>query len=220
MHRTCYSFIKLAAAVSQVSVPLCAGPPQKREIAMNILTLFAPFVVGGLVVYVFKPFLGSYSAKKGENLATKEDIAQLTKITEGIKAQISDEVWDRQRQWEMKRDAVSDALRTLRELETSLISLHSVFSHPMVENALRIQSAAQFDACNTKYLHAKDFADLVVGKELPKHLAAYFQQVGAIAQEVLKGNPAYFTSERKSKLAEKYNKIAQEARKELNIQEH
>ena len=59
-----------------------------------------------LIVNVFKPFIGSYSAKKGENLATKEDIAQLTKIAEGIRAEISDKYWDRQKQWEMRRDAV------------------------------------------------------------------------------------------------------------------
>ena len=56
--------------------------------------------------------VGAYLKKKGENLATHEDIGKLveqvaavTKTTKEIEAKISDEVWGRQRLWEMKRDA-------------------------------------------------------------------------------------------------------------------
>jgi hypothetical protein len=86
---------------------------------MNVLNLLVglnSIILIFLVVNVFKPFIGSYAAKKGENLATKEDIAQLTKIAEGIKAKISDEVWDRQKQWEMKRDAIVDVIRAMTRL--------------------------------------------------------------------------------------------------------
>ncbi len=185
--------------------------------AFNLLGILVSFVLGCVAMYVLKPFLGTYSAKKGENLATKEDIAELTRIAEGIKAKISDDVWDRQKQWEMRRDAVSDAWRALRELEISLIELHSVFLLPICESSMRHRAREQFNSCNTRYLHAKDFADLIVGKEFPKYLAAYFQQVGIIANEILKENPGYFTSERMKELAEKSNEIVQEARNELNI---
>jgi hypothetical protein len=69
---------------------------------MNVLNLLVDLnsvILIVLVANVFKPFIGSYAARKGENLATKEDIAQLTKIAEGIRAEISDKVWDRQKQW-------------------------------------------------------------------------------------------------------------------------
>lgn len=49
-------------------------------------------------------FFGTYFKKKGENLATKEDIEELTRRTKEIEAKIDDQVWDRQRQWELTRD--------------------------------------------------------------------------------------------------------------------
>jgi hypothetical protein len=178
-----------------------------------------------LIVNVFKPFIGSYSAKKGENLATKEDIAQLTKIAEGIRAEISDKYWDRQKQWEMRRDAVYDAWGALCELGIILIKLRTAFSLAIPDSedlknsvlSFRYNAAAQFDACYVKYSHAKDLADMVVGKELPKHLAAYFQSVGIIANKIINGDTEYFTSERMKELAGIYKEILQEARKELNI---
>jgi hypothetical protein len=42
---------------------------------------------------------------------------------------ISDKVWNRQKQWEMKRDAVSDAWRALCELETSFMRKRNSMNH-------------------------------------------------------------------------------------------
>ena len=133
------------------------------------------FYLGAAIASLIGAFLGAFIRRIGEDFAAQQSIEKLTATVKNIKAAISDDVWDRQKQWEMRRDAVSDALRALRELETSLINLRSVFSCSIIENSLRYQASLQFEACNTRYLHAKDFADLVVGKELPKHLAAYFQ---------------------------------------------
>ena len=60
-------------------------------------------------------FIGSYLKKKGENLATQEDVQKLTTLVEEVKATISDRVWDRQKQWEMKRDAIFATLEALGE---------------------------------------------------------------------------------------------------------
>lgn len=69
-------------------------------------------------------YLGSYLKKKGENLATREDIEGLveqvsavTKATKEIEAKISSDVWDRQKQWELKRDLLLDAVKRMDELE-------------------------------------------------------------------------------------------------------
>ena len=101
---------------------------------MNVLNLLVGLnsvILVFVVVNVFKPFIGSYAAKKGENLATKQDIAQLTKIAEGIKAEISDKVWDRQKQWEMRRDVVFEMVRAHGELDGHAPnSLHSIHSCP------------------------------------------------------------------------------------------
>jgi hypothetical protein len=50
-------------------------------------------------------YFGSYAKKKGENLATKEDIAEVTRLTKDIESRISNEVWVDQRNWQAKRDA-------------------------------------------------------------------------------------------------------------------
>jgi hypothetical protein len=52
-------------------------------------------------------YFGAYLKKKGENLATHEDINKVlvqvratTQATKEIEAKISSEVWDRQKLWE------------------------------------------------------------------------------------------------------------------------
>ena len=178
------------------------------------------------------PYLKGYSEQVGQIRAMKENFdnlviqtRELTTITETIKGKISDDFWDRQEQWKLRRDAIADTWRNLQELETSLINLHSAFSCPIIGDekadflALKGRYAAskQFEACNTRFLHAKDFADLVIGKELPTYLSAYFKQVGGIAKEIINKNPGYYTSEQRKELADKYNLIRLESRKELNI---
>jgi hypothetical protein len=88
------------------------------------LTLLS-FLLGA----VLRPFLTEYSKKKGENLATHEDIDKLvnqvrlvTKTTEDIKAEISSGLWDRQRRWDMKREVLFEAARRLADIDDALLS--------------------------------------------------------------------------------------------------
>jgi hypothetical protein len=71
---------------------------------------------------------GAYLKKKGENLATKEDLSMLvtqmeavTKATKTIESEITDRSWDRQRHWEMKRDALIAALEPLTRADEMTI---------------------------------------------------------------------------------------------------
>jgi hypothetical protein len=77
-------------------------------------------------------FLVSYLKKKGENLATHEDIKILvdqvravTTATKEIEAKISSDVWDRQKRWEMKREVLFEITRRLGAMQDSLIGLNS-----------------------------------------------------------------------------------------------
>jgi hypothetical protein len=90
----------------------------------------ASFLSGGAGAY-----LGSYLKKKGENLATHEDIDELvdqvravTTTTKEIEAKISNQVWDRQKQWELKREVLFDAARRLPEIDSALLGLSTFWN--------------------------------------------------------------------------------------------
>ncbi len=58
-------------------------------------------------------FLASYVREKGKNLATKEDIDKITTATEAIKAEISSDMWVKQRRRELKLEAANTMNRLL-----------------------------------------------------------------------------------------------------------
>jgi hypothetical protein len=101
----------------------------------NDANLFA--YLGVAVASLIGAFLGAYFKRKGENLATHEDldnlvkqVAAVTETTENIKATISDDVWDRQEQWKLKRDSIQNAVIALHEMERALTEVNSCFAVP------------------------------------------------------------------------------------------
>jgi hypothetical protein len=101
----------------------------------NLLTL--QDVIVWLLITVGGSFAGAwfsaYLKKKGENLATQEDIGKLveqmsavTKATKDIEAKISSEVWDRQKRWELRREVLFEATRRLADIEDGLLSIDSL----------------------------------------------------------------------------------------------
>jgi hypothetical protein len=142
---------------------------------------------------------------------------------------ISDKVWNRQRQWEMRRDAISEAVRALGELEHALIDLHSSYSFPnsfpgsKLEDlktytaTMRHDKRTHFEECNTKYYRAMFVTDLIGGNQLKKQLSEYFQATGKAAALILHGDTSHFDIEMKKELAEKGKAVIEAARKELNI---
>jgi hypothetical protein len=72
----------------------------------------------------FLGFLAGYMKKKGETLATHEDIGKLvqqmsavTKATKDIEAKISSDVWYRQKRWELKRDILLEGIKRIAALD-------------------------------------------------------------------------------------------------------
>jgi hypothetical protein len=85
-----------------------------------------------LLAGAFGGYLTGYVRKKGENLATHEDIGKLTeqvaavtKTAKEIEAKISSDVWDRQKRWELKREVLSEATRKASQLNDTLRTLHT-----------------------------------------------------------------------------------------------
>ena len=85
-------------------------------------------------------YLGSYLKKKGENLATHEDVDKLvdqmtavTEATKKIEAKIFNDMWERQRKWEVKREALFEAMKELGNVEYGLVRLILAYTTPKVE---------------------------------------------------------------------------------------
>jgi hypothetical protein len=67
-------------------------------------------------------YIGAYLKKKGENLATHEDLDKLvvelkatTETTKSIEARISNDLWVSQKGWELKRDILMQWFRSAQE---------------------------------------------------------------------------------------------------------
>lgn len=85
-------------------------------VMLQILTLLG---IGG--IYFFKKYLFSYSSEKGKNLATKEDIEEITRKIENVKSEylieletvrieLSKSLHQKNELWIMKRNACFKAL--------------------------------------------------------------------------------------------------------------
>jgi hypothetical protein len=84
-----------------------------------------------------KAYLAAYLKRKAEDLATREALADLVKqveattaATKSIEAKISNEMWDRQGQWEMKRDLLFDAVRTVGDSRDKYFALPLIGAYP------------------------------------------------------------------------------------------
>jgi hypothetical protein len=78
-------------------------------------------------------YIGAHLKKKAENLATHEDIDKLlvqikatTEATKSIEARISNEVWNRQREWEFKRETLLEGGRSIADFLAAIMRLNVV----------------------------------------------------------------------------------------------
>jgi hypothetical protein len=74
-------------------------------------------------------YFGACFKKRGEDQALREGFAEVlrqttetTQATKKMEATISNEVWDRQKQWEMKRDVVFEATKRMGTVKDKLIA--------------------------------------------------------------------------------------------------
>lgn len=125
-------------------------------------------------------FFPSYMKKKGENLATHEDIDKLveqmqavTQATKEIEAKISNDMWDRQRRWEIKKDALFEALKELADLEASvnpLIVTHTKHSaldaSPQFLLDKKDKAMNAYQEASERFLRARLLAVVVCNLEL------------------------------------------------------
>ena len=96
---------------------------------MEYLIVAVLSLIGGW----FGGFFGAYMKKKGENLATHEDINKVvdqvkavTQATKTIENKLSGELWDKQKQWEMKKEVLFEMTRRVADVDNTLSSVWGV----------------------------------------------------------------------------------------------
>jgi uncharacterized protein (UPF0303 family) len=100
--------------------------PSVEQAALWVVSVLAALFVGG--------FAMSYMRKKGEHLATHEDIEKLveqvqavTKATKEIEATISNDLWNRRKKWEMKKEALFEVTKELSSFQDVLQTLSATY---------------------------------------------------------------------------------------------
>lgn len=115
-------------------------------------------------------FLLSYLRKKGENLATHEDINKVladlravTTTTKEIEAKISGDLWDQQKKWELKRDTLFEVTRCIFSLQEGLTALTSFELVRGEDNAERLKRRRQLFADYKTAVFSLNQAVMLVG---------------------------------------------------------
>lgn len=199
----------------------------------SVIDLSYPGIAfASLIGTIIGAFATGYFKTFGKNLATHQDMENMleqvsatTERTKSIEAAISDDVWDRQRQWEMKRDALFEAVRTLGKLDDALLELYSAYNVELPEDEQKkllveesratrysnwYEASVNFDA-------ARFLAELVSGKNMNDALDQYIILSRTVSLEIKKGAPASYMDtaiERFKKIQSVYAVI----RKELDLE--
>jgi hypothetical protein len=112
----------------------------------------------------FGAYFGSYFKKKGENLATHEDIGKLvdqvravTVTAKEIEANISDRSWNRQKHWEMKREAIFSVMASLGRADEALHTLALAAKALNESKEPGFLRGAEREARNECYQQIEDF---------------------------------------------------------------
>jgi len=177
----------------------------------------------------FGAYFGSYFRKKGENLATHEDIGKLvdqvravTMTAKEIEANISDRSWNRQKHWEMKREAIFSVMASLGRADEALhtFALAAKALNESKEPGF-LRGAVQ-EARNESYREIEDFdmkralALIVCGKEMNDTLMSLKLDLRLIASQLREGKGDAYDKLR-TKLQRDFAQAYAFARRELGV---
>jgi hypothetical protein len=195
----------------------------------------APTWLFGVVCIGLGAFLGAYLKRKGENLATHEDLDKLvrqmeatTQATKAIEARIDERLWNKQRRWEITRDVLFESCRAMAEFDTALWRLHTVFTFEPKEGDVQFSklqmathesdaSRALNEASNS-FKRAHLLASIVAGNEVQRALTNMNTILLKLSSDVVNGRHTTFKT--LAPLIKGAEKVVIEAiRKELGIGE-
>jgi hypothetical protein len=185
------------------------------------------FYLGVAIASLIGAFLGAFIKRIGEDFAAQQSIQKLTATVENIKAAISDDVWDRQKQWEMKRDAVLEAIRAHADLEAALVNLNSCLSGCLSvsakehadKTAADLSAAVKgFRSSRTSFMRAYHIADMAVGGQFSNTMSEYFRLTGAVSTDMTHSR-SVLDSTKSKELALSGKNVILSARQALGIKD-
>jgi hypothetical protein len=172
-------------------------------------------------------YLAAYMKRKGENLATHEDIDKLvdqvsavTIATKQIEAKISDEVWNRQKRWEMKREVFFSAAKALAQVDEALLKYGTV--HNVVEDRNDpkwVEAIYERSQLWQKASAALDETRMLIAVVCGRETQRAFDELAVLTNNVIaavtKDKSAYAASQ--GDLAKKIFAVRMAMRKELDV---
>ncbi|MFC6644452.1 hypothetical protein ACFQBQ_02375 [Granulicella cerasi] len=127
-------------------------------------------------------FLASYLKRKGENIAVREELEELvkqvkatTEATKAIEARIGDEFWNKQRMWEMKRDALVESFSDVAAIDDAFMAY--IGSLQLKNEAAAFEFAQKLvDTLEGSFV-TRAKANLLCGNEINIALLEFMKQV-------------------------------------------
>ena len=216
------TFSKSKHAGGKLQVHLSPG---ERNEMMEVFLAGGLSLVGGWA----GAYIGSYLKKKGENKAIHENLGKLldqvaavTRTTKEIETKISDEVWDRQKRWELKREVLFEATRALAGIEDALISLHSLTQVEKKENDITWATARHDKVLKwTKAYSVFEESSLLVAAVCSKEAGQAFLSYGGfvvrIALPIANDNDSEIYKKTRGEHNKQHLELQNIIRKELGV---
>jgi hypothetical protein len=191
-------------------------------------------VLSFLVGVVLTPYLRGYSAKKGENLATHEDIEKLvaqvsavTQTAKEIESKISGELWNKQKHWEMKRDVIFEISKKMSAVNDAFVSLYSMHDYyrTQAQNGQTVDELKKAEVIRNVTVNFRKAADaydpalalvtIVCGLELHQALRGFSIFTRRLVSQIQE-NPSFYIESREE-MTKRLIRIQELLRKELGI---
>jgi len=149
-------------------------------------------------------------------------MSAVTQSTESIRAAISDDLWDRQKRWELRRDTLIDIATKASNAKDVLVRLHAIY---LTRNNAAIEASPERVAIQTELQEAWHFAQnelqrmvviasLACGAGVRTALADFAMVASDLALEIVGGQPEVLMT-RSDDFAAKYNAVTKAMRKEI-----
>jgi hypothetical protein len=210
----------------------CAQKGARNQAMTSFLTDVIILAFGILVGVIAFPYLKGYSTRKGENLATHDDIDKLvdqvkavTKATEEIKGEISRGLIDRQRVAEMKREVLFDTMRRVAAVYATINTLQAVLKSQLANQtfAKSVDGMQMKIDKNNKYFGAASdleesrlFVEVTCSPQVTEAISKFSALATTIAGKINEGDAEIFNARIKEFLDLK-DGVSDAIRKELAI---